>query len=356
MPDADHGVDQPKPAPLRIVIAAPIRPGATSGNDVTAARWAQRLRELGHESEVAAVDPSLLPTLTPEVVDAFAAADLMIVLHARRCAAVVGWWDEHRPERPLVVGLAGTDLYVDLPEDRTVRASLDRADRIVVLQPAAIDRLRSLNPSWAERARVIHQSVDPPLPERELPAMFDSDRPLVVAVSAHLRDVKDPLLAARAARLLPPDSRIRVEHVGAAHSDDWAVAAREEMASNPRYVWRGEVDRPHALEMIAGSDVLACTSRFEGGANVVTEAIAMGVPVIGTRIDGNIGLLGADHPGLVPVGDEVALAALLREIETSSTLLGELTERSRARQVMTLPATEREVWARLIEGMVGSAE
>ena len=51
---------------------------------------------------------------------------------------------------------------------------------------------------------------------------------------------------------------------------------------------------------------------MEGGANVVIEAVRSGVPVLASRIDGNVGLLGAGYDGYFPVGDAAALAALVR--------------------------------------------
>ena len=54
---------------------------------------------------------------------------------------------------------------------------------------------------------------------------------------------------------------------------------------------------------VARCRLLALTSRLEGGANVVSEAIASGVPVLSSYIAGSVGILGADYPGYFPVGD-----------------------------------------------------
>jgi glycosyltransferase involved in cell wall biosynthesis len=50
---------------------------------------------------------------------------------------------------------------------------------------------------------------------------------------------------------------------------------------------------------------------MEGGANALIEAVTSGVPVLGSRIDGSVGLLGEDYPGWFPPGDDAALAALI---------------------------------------------
>ena len=50
---------------------------------------------------------------------------------------------------------------------------------------------------------------------------------------------------------------------------------------------------------------------MEGGANVLIEAVTSGVPVLGSDIAGNRGMLGADYPGWFPVGDAARLAELI---------------------------------------------
>lgn len=335
---------------MRITIAAPVRPGVSSGNDVTAARWGRRLRELGHGVAVVPLGPERGEGFTASAGDDVGGdADVLVVLHARRCARAVGASRAARPDRPVVVGLAGTDLYGDLPDDTDARAAVDAADAVVVLQAKAVERLASLDPSWGAKASVVHQSVEAvPVRRARRPDRF------VVAVLAHLRDVKDPLLAARASRRLPPASTVRVVHLGAAHDRRWEELARAEMAENPRYEWRGEVPRAEALELLAGADVLACTSLLEGGANVVSEAIALGVPVIGTAIDGTTGLLGDDHPGLVPVGDERALARVIARLEGEPAAYSDLEDRMAARRHLADPELERVGW-RAVLGALGRA-
>lgn len=326
-----------------IAIAAPIRPSANSGNDVTAARWAHHLDALGHHTTVVAVsDAAAISTDR-----ALGRADLLIALHARRSAATAAWWKNHHLDRPLVVGLAGTDLYRDMPDSVAASETVSSADALIVLQNDALDRLRGFDVAWAEKATVIHQSVSVALPPRQpVPSEFR------VVLLAHLREIKDPLLCARAARKLPSTSRVVIHHGGRAHDDTWQQAAQNEERSNDRYVWHRELEAHEALLLMASADVLACTSLAEGGANVVTEAIALGLPVIGTRIGGNIGLLGSDHPGWFPVGDVDALADLLHELETQPELLAQLEQRSIDRRPITDPITERDALGQLVERML----
>jgi putative glycosyltransferase (TIGR04348 family) len=294
---------------------------------VTALRWARLLRELGHRVAV-------------DVEYRGQAWDVLVALHARKSAASIGRFVRARPGAPVVLALTGTDLYRDLRASRAARGSLSRAARLVVLQPRG---LRALPPSVRAKARVILQSA-------RVPARRPGPRAGVfeACVLAHLRPVKDPFLAARAARRLPPDSRARVLHCGAALDPSMARRARAEEAITPRYRWLGELPRPAALRLLARSRLLLVTSRLEGGANVVSEAIAAGVPVLSTRIDGSVGILGAGYPGYFPVGDARALADLLARAETEPAFYRRLRGRCRKLRPLVDPVRERESWKALL--------
>lgn len=328
-----------------IAIVVPIRPSTNSGNDVTAARWAQLLAAEGHSVEIVPIDEGA--TMGRTVVERLQVADVLLAVHARRSAPAVVWWHTNRPDRPLIVALAGTDLYRDMPDDVATMTSVDLADALIVLQETAIGRLEGFDTSWPSKTHVIHQSVSLPIPERQ--PVADEFR---VVVLAHLRPVKDPLLAAQAARLLGDESRLVVHHAGAAHDVAWHAAAEHEMASNRRYVWHGELAAEPALALLATADVLACTSLSEGGANVVTEALACGVPVVATRIDGNTGLLGVDYPGLVEVGDVAGLASLLADLEHDADRLADLQRRVDARRGLSDPDSERTALSGVIDSLV----
>ncbi len=316
---------------MRILYSVP--PGATptSGNLVTARRWAAIARGLGHRTSVA---PGWKPGRW----------DLVVALHAWKSRDAIARADA--AGIPVVVALTGTDLYRDLGRRAGARDSLSRARRIIALHPEAARRLpRELR----ARVRTIRQSLERlPRIRRGARSTFD------VLVLAHLRPVKDPLLAARAARLLPATSRIRVRLLGRALIPALAAAARREAARNPRFEWLGELPRAQALRLLAGGDLLALTSRMEGGANVIGEALVHGVPVVSTRIDGSTGLLGRGHPGLFPVGDAAALARLLRRAESDPAWLEGLRRRGRRLARAFRPSLERSAWRRLLAEFRGA--
>jgi glycosyltransferase involved in cell wall biosynthesis len=217
---------------------------------------------------------------------------------------------------------------------------------LVVLQPLGLGQLPE--PLQA-RTRVIRQAA-PQLGEL---APAPAQPGFLVCALSHLRDVKDPLLAARTVALLPETSAIRIVHLGDATDETWRTRARDaERATGGRWTWLGGRRRADALRVLAGARLLVLTSRSEGGANVVTEAIALGVPVLSTRVDGSLGILGDDYPGYCEVGDAAGLAALLARCEAEPGFLGELRARVMALRPLVDPLRERASWRALIEELV----
>jgi glycosyltransferase involved in cell wall biosynthesis len=120
------------------------------------------------------------------------------------------------------------------------------------------------------------------------------------------------------------------------------------MARTPRYAWHGDRPRREALAILAGSAVLLVTSRLEGGSNAVSEALAAGVPVLSSRIDGSVGVLGPEYAGLFPPGDAAALASLLARAEDEPGFLEALRGATAALRPLVDPAREREAWRALL--------
>ena len=275
--------------------------------------------------------------------------DVLVALHARRSHEAVARFREAAPSRPIVVALTGTDLYQDLPESREAQTSLDWADRVVLLQE---EGLRELRPEIRTKARVIYQSVVLTRRAAEAanePTRFQPKSTFDVCVVGHLRDVKDPFRTAEASRLLPSTSRIRVIHVGGAMDEESAERAKREEEENPRYRWLGERPRWQVFLHLAQCQAFALTSKLEGGANALGEAIVAGAPSLASRIDGSIGLLGSDYPGFFPVGGTEDLAALMDRCERDQSFLLKLRRLTVQRAPLFDPAREANAWTSLLD-------
>lgn len=319
---------------MKISLITPAGKQSKNGNRTTALRWARLLRETGHRVRI-------------DIDYAGEAADLMIALHGWRSAGAVARYRECVPDGPLVVGLGGTDVNTFLQSDpETTLRTMAMADALICLHDLIGEALPA---PLRKKLHVVRQSALPlPGPRRPVKRRFD------VCVIGHLRDEKDSFRTALAARLLPAASRLRVVHLGKAHNPDFAARATAEMAANNRYRWLGEVPGWRVRRELAKTRLMVISSTQEGGANVISEAVVAGVPVLASAIAGNVGLLGKDYPGYYPVGDEAALAGLLERAETEPGFLDLLTCHGGKLKPGFQPAHERAALDRIVNAVARS--
>ena len=314
---------------MKITLITPANKYSKSGNRASAVRWARLLREQGHKVHIK-VEYNGEPT------------DLLIALHAWRSAGAIRMYREYYPEAPLIVALGGTDVNTYLASDPIVtQSSMDKADILICLH----DQVKLIIPKrFQKKLFTIKQSAAPlSVPRKPSIRYFD------VCVIGHLREEKDPFRAALAARLVPECSRLRVIHLGKAHTPQWRERGKAEMENNPRYIWKGEVPSSRVRREYARTHLMVISSLQEGGANVVSEAIMAGVPIIASDIPGNIGLLGSNYQGYYPVRDEFKLAKLLEHAETHPKFFRELYLHGRRLRKDFLPSKEAGEWRRIIK-------
>lgn len=300
---------------MRIALVTPAGPGTRNGNRHTALRWAAFLRHAGHEVEVAV-------QWTPD-----SRVDLMLALHARRSYPSIKTFSS---DKFLVVALTGTDVYRDIHDSAEAQESLELAQRLIVLQPRAANELpRRLR----NKARVVVQSSSTTLRQNPVKGRFR------VCVIGHLRAEKDPMRTLGAlSHISIPD--VEVIHLGAPLEAGLEKEAVAGMRREPRYRWLGSVPHARALAWLASSHAMIISSRMEGGANVVCEALRIGVPVLASRISGNFGLLGGRYAGYFPVEDEKALARLITRAADDKTFYRKLKHQVAKLRPMVSPRAE----------------
>ena len=305
------------PAPLKI----------NNGNKITAVRWAGILKKLGHRVRV------------KQYYDG-KACELLIALHARRSYDSIKRFRQRHPELPLIVVLTGTDLYRDIHIDPQAQQSLELASRLVALQRLA---LRELPKRFRSKTQIIYQSAEPmrvqPVRRR---------KSFKICVIGHLREEKDPLRIAMAVRNLPRHSRIQVTHIGEALDEKLAAKARAEAAANSRYLWLGQFSHNKTRAFLARSDLVCITSKMEGSSNVLSEALASGVPVVCSKIPGLVGTLGQRFAGYFPVGNHRRLRSLLLKSENDPSFYRKIKRQCRKLAALVKPQRELAEWRKLL--------
>ncbi len=300
-----------------------------SGNRCTGERYGVLLGELGHAVTIGEAPGKGLP-------------EVLIVLHAVKGHEALAGFRASHPGVPTILVLAGTDIYPDPSE--TALDSMRLADRLVVLQDQAREKIPA---PLRTKAHTIIQSARP----GKAPASGKSSPHFDICVVGHLRRVKDPLRAAAASRLLPADSRIRIRHAGRILEDELTGLVKREESENPRYTWLGGLSKTEARALIAGSHLQVLSSISEGGAQVLGESIVSGTPLLASRHDAAVSLLGDGYPGFFEIGDTVQLAGLMTRAENDPGFLAELERRTRSLAGQFHPQREREAWNDLLSGL-----
>lgn len=313
---------------MKISLISPAAVQSTSGNYTTAIRWKRILQELGHQVHL-------------EQQYSGHECDLMIALHAWRSAHSIENFKYHHKDRSLIVALTGTDIYryIHTHPQQTL-ASMILADQLVGLH----DEVSNAIPRqfWKKLNIIFQASTLKPIRRLKNLANFD------VCVAGHLRAEKDPLRVAYAMRSVPKSSQLRVRHFGRAHTAGWQRDARLETCRNSRYHWFGEVSHSLLRRELAKCKLLVLPSRMEGGANIISEAIMVHLPVIASSIDGSTGLLGSHYQGYYDLENTHQLRNILLKCERQQTFYQMLHRQCNARLPLFSSAREKHLWQQLL--------
>ena len=311
----------------KLCLVTPALADANNGNWQTAQRWA-RMLATSFQTRISPVWPDSKP------IDI--TADVLVALHARRSAPSVAAWAHAHPKRPLVLALTGTDLYQDIHHDADAQRSLQLATHLIVLQEQG---LQELPQALHHKAHVIYQSSTP------MPPAHKTQAHLRAVMVGHLRDEKSPQVLWRAAQALQADDAIFIDHIGHALEPALATQAQQTASQFPHYRWLNGQPYVPTRRSIQRAHVLVHTSRIEGGAHVIMEAVLSGTPVLASCVSGNVGMLGADYPGYFEPGNAQQLAALLRECRQTQNqtdgLLAKLTQINQTRAKLFQPEREQ---------------
>jgi GNAT superfamily N-acetyltransferase len=156
------------------------------------------------------------------------------------------------------------------------------------------------------------------------------DDELIIGTVANYREQKDyPNLLRAAADLDERGVPARIVAVGQGQLEADIVALRDELGLQERVMLTGH--RPDAARVMAAFDVFTLASKYEGLPVALMEALALGLPVVATRVGGIAETLTDDGAVLVPREDPIALCDAWVKVLESPQLRERLATASSAR-------------------------
>jgi glycosyltransferase involved in cell wall biosynthesis len=175
------------------------------------------------------------------------------------------------------------------------------------------------------RIRTIHNGVDLKGFRTAKPFPFERPYILVVGSLIHRKGV-DILLRAYSKLEQPyPDLLI----AGSGREEVNLKRLSRELEIEERVTFLGLVEGQHKVDLFRSAEFLVCPSRNEPFSNVILEALAAGLPVVASAIDGNTELVHHGVNGLLFSSEDVGgLAEALGKMIHDKTLMDRL--RSRA--------------------------
>jgi len=273
-----------------------------------------------------------------------------IALNARRSAGAVVSFKAAHPGSPVIVILTGTDINHAEMEDPAspTRRTMDAVDALVVLHDA---ELESVPEYLRDKCYVIYPSVRlPPQCQHQLDQPDQSGR-LNVIMAGNLRSEKNPQLVIDACGYLHQHPDILISSYGEA-SGQMAQNMLGASSELMNFDWHGKIDHAALLQKMEHAHLLLNTSTQEGGANAICEAITVGLPVVASKIRGNIGMLGEDYLGFFPSGDARALAKLLQRSVTDKVFYSTLKSQLADRTPLFTYAAESKAWHALVSELL----
>jgi glycosyltransferase involved in cell wall biosynthesis len=201
--------------------------------------------------------------------------------------------------------------------DRTAeKFLLQKSSRTILLTDAWFNFFRERNIAVDHTTIipncVLAEDLVPAPPAGNAPRLAGSPAILTVGRLDHVKRVNDII----AALPMPGLADAHLHIVGRGKEREALEQLANELGVAARVTFHGFVDDENVARMVAGSDVFVLASEQEGLPTVLLEMLLAGLPVICTRIPGNLAI--TDVAGVTTtyeVGDIPALANLLANFE-----------------------------------------
>lgn len=194
-------------------------------------------------------------------------------------------------------------------------------DRFIAVSKANLTRAVELGIAGDENIRVIRSGIkikefEPgpiDIAKKKRSLGLEPDRPLVLMVAC-MKPQKNPLDFVRAAKRVSsavPQAQFMIAGDGELRPSVEAAIHEEGLDKKFKLPgWRRDVP-----ELLWSADVLVLTSLWEGLPRVYPQAMAAGVPIVGTRVDGGAeAVIDGENGWLLPPGDVDGISARIIEI------------------------------------------
>jgi len=221
-----------------------------------------------------------------------------------------------------IPGPAGTALGIrNLVRKAAVKHHqlLEISDRIVVLNAWAA-RIFEQNGAGGAKIAINRLGITHPgLTAKPSAPATPTSKPITVGYIGRFDEIKGLHVLAEAMGLLNPDVSLKLVVAGPSdgpHAQSVLGQFRNAIGSDHRVTISPAIDPAAVGETLRSLDLLVCPSLcFESGPTIALEAMAVGTPVLGTRLGAFVEIIkDAVNGRLVEPGDPVALAAALREV------------------------------------------
>jgi len=284
-------------------------------------------------------------------------AEMLVALNAWRSAEAVLAFKECNPTGQVVIKVTGTELSRDPQSTEWLLANntIKAAEVLVFSQPQAQRIAEAQFGDLEAKSHLIYPSTEVPL---ELNHQRDwqkqEGRKLSIILAGNAREEKNPAFLSRLQESSNDlENRISVKWFGEADTCSRSIF-KELKQSAKWFQWKGGLTQKELWEEMTQADLLLNVSSEEGGANAICESISMGLPVLASRIPGNVGLLGEDYPGYFGLNDPQQLQDLIDQIHEEQDFYALLGEAVNQRAALFSYENERLAWEDLFSKMTSN--
>lgn len=290
---------------MKLLIVVPNQP-ETTGNHITAKRFAAELPVYGWDCSIVEVEPS-----NPGPINAALKnqrPDSVLLLHAYRSGQP--WLLSAAPaDLPMAVLMTGTDYNHDLhilDRAKIINRVHQQASAVIIQNQLILQRLRQELPAISDKLQLLPPGIrlgEESYPLRENLQLLNNT-PLFLLPSG-IRPVKGNLeLLLMCDQLAEEQPNFNLAFCGPTLDNDYTASFFNTLDERPWAHYLGEIPKESMADTMRQADVVLNNSSSEGVSNALVEAVALGRPILANDIIGNRAVVQHGKNGLLYFGQE----------------------------------------------------